>query len=92
MILKGFIPPNTKKNTVWAMSCVVFENGEVSARNRKSAEEDKWQCPEDLLENPVSKNWISCFVAEVQNKRKKLTPQGQFIRFSQDYKSTCEES
>ena len=43
-----------------------------SARNRKSAEEDKRQCPEDLLEHPVIQElnyWISRFVAEVRNKK-----------------------
>ena len=64
VISKGFTPPNTKKND-WVMSC--FQEWR-SARARKSAEEDKHQCPEDLLEDPDIQGlnyWISRFVAEV---------------------------
>ena len=65
-ISKGFIPANTgKKSTNWPMSGF---QGWRSARNRKSAEEDKCQCPEDLLEKPDIQElnyWISHFVAEV---------------------------
>ena len=46
VISKGFIP---HKNTDWAMSC--FREWR-NARDRKSAEEDKYQCPEDLQEDP----------------------------------------
>lgn len=61
-----------------------------SVRNRKSAEEDKCQCPEDLLEKSDIQElnyWISRFVAEVQNKRENFTSPPPFI--SLDYKDTC---
>ena len=62
---KRFIPSNISG---WAMSW--FQEWK-SARNRKSAEEDKRQCPEDLLENPDIHKlnyWISRLVVKVQNK------------------------
>jgi len=61
VILKRLIPPNISS---WAMSYQEWK----SARNRKSAEEDKRQCPEDLLENPninELNNWISRLVVKV---------------------------
>ena len=64
---KGYVPPNTKKNTDWALSC--FREWRCA---RKSAEGDQQRCPEDILEKPeVSQvNFsISRFVAEVRNKR-----------------------
>ena len=88
---KRFIPSNISG---WAMSW--FQEWK-SARNRKSAEEDKRQCPEDLLENPDIHElnyWISRLVVKVQNKMGEPyppppLPPRTFIRFLQDYKGTC---
>ena len=66
VISKRLIPPNISS---WAMSC--FQEWK-SARNRKSTEEDKRQCPEDLLENPNINElnyWIPRLVVKVWNKK-----------------------
>ena len=66
VISKGFIPLKRTPIGPW----VVSENGGV-LRDRKSTEEDKCQCPENLWEDPDSQElnyWISCFVAEFETK------------------------
>ena len=73
----GFFPPNTKKNTSLAKSCC---QEWTSARNRKSAEEDKPQGPENLLENPDIHElnyWIHVLLPKFETKRENftLTPQ-----------------
>ena len=45
-ICKGYVPPNTEKNTKWALKCF---NEWRYARNEKSNE----KCPDDLLKAQV---------------------------------------
>ena len=62
-ICKGYVPPNTAKNTKWSVT--VF-NEWKSARNNGAGEE---KCPDNVLERPdVTKLnfWLSRFVAEVR--------------------------
>ena len=69
----GFFPTNTKKNTSLAKSCC---QEWTSARNRKSAEEDKPQGPENLLENPDIHElnyWIHVLLPKFETKRENLT-------------------
>ena len=62
-ICKGYVPPNTMKNTKWSVG--VFNEWRW-ARNSDSSEEDK--CPNDLecAEVPSLNFWLSRFVAEVR--------------------------
>lgn len=63
-ISKGFVPPNTKKNTAWAVN--VFEEWRVA---RKEATCDSEHCPEDLLSNPTAEalnRWIPKFIVEAR--------------------------
>ena len=69
VVSKGYVPPNTKKNTDWTVTC--FREWR-SARNRNITKDDKCWCPEDLLEkSSIDKlnYWISRFIAEVRNKK-----------------------
>ncbi len=71
---KGYVPPNTQKNTDWAMNC--FREWR-SARNKEIPVGDERRCPEDLLEKgDIEKlnDWISRFVAEVRNKKGERYP------------------
>ena len=64
VISKGHVPPNSKENTDWTVTC--FREWR-SLRNRNITKDDKCWCPEDL-ENPSIDNlnyWISQFIAEV---------------------------
>ena len=56
-ICKGYVPPNTEKNTNWALKCL---NEWRYARNEKSSE----KCPDDLLEAQVLAR--SCSVSLVK--------------------------
>ena len=61
-IRKGYVPPNTEKNTKWALKCF---NEWRYARNEKSSE----KCPDDLLEAQCPEaldRWLSTFIAEVR--------------------------
>ena len=66
--INRIFPTNTKKNTSLAKSCC---QEWTSARNRKSAEEDKPQGPENLLENPDTMNWITGFTFCCQSLKQK---------------------
>lgn len=60
---KGYIPPNTEKNTKWAKS--VFTDW-VAQRNLKFPDE---QCPENILQNVNAEEiakWFPIFIAEVR--------------------------
>ena len=66
---KGYVSPNTHKNTDWAVRC--FREW-MSARNKTVPEGDKHYCPQNLLDEPEVEKvnyWMSRFVAEVQNKK-----------------------
>ena len=70
VICKGYIPPNTEKNTRWGVT--VF-NDWKSSRNRESEE----KCPDDILERPEALKlnfWLSRFVAEVRRSDGKPYP------------------
>ena len=61
LISSGYVPPNTEKNTRWALK--VFNEW------RFSREETEDRCPHDLLEKQCVESidlWISRFVAEVR--------------------------
>ena len=63
VICKGYVPPNTAKNTRWSMS--VF-NEWRSCRNKGP---DEQRCPDDILERheaPELNFWLARFVAEVR--------------------------
>ena len=47
MLTKSFVPPNTQKNTEWALAC--FREWR-SSRNAGELMEEDQRCPEDLLE------------------------------------------
>ncbi len=71
---KGYVPPNTQKNTDWAMNCFWEWR---SARNKEIPVGDERRCPEDLLEKgDIEKlnHWISRLVAEVRNKKGECYP------------------
>ena len=73
VISKGYVPPNTKENTDWTVTC--FREWR-SARNRNITKDDKCWCPEDLENPSIDKlnYWISRFIAEVRNKKGKPYP------------------
>ena len=65
ILSKGFIPANTRKNTMWAWR--VF--AEWRAERNKNPENDP--CPMDLFENPDIprlNNWLARFIAEVRRQ------------------------
>ena len=63
-ISKGFVPPNTKKNSDWGMR--VF----LEWRAQRNERVDDTKCPNDLLDRPaepeVINQWLAKFVAEVR--------------------------
>ena len=70
-ICKGYVPPNTSKNTRWSFS--IF-NEWKSSRNRELVEQKR---PDDILECPEASKlnfWLACFVAEVRRSDGKLYP------------------
>lgn len=65
-ISKGFVPPNTRKNTSWALNVFFDWKMERNTTDKSNL------CPEDLLENPETELlnfWLSRFVTEVRNKK-----------------------
>ena len=67
-ICKGYVPPNTEKNTRWSLS--VF-------REWKSSRTDNKKCPDDILEQADSATlnfWLPRFVAEVRRSDGKPYP------------------
>ena len=65
-VTKGYIPPNTAKNTTWAMR--VFEEW-CCARNKKCTGDEV--CGANVLDSPVTDSlnfWIPRFVAEVRRQ------------------------
>ena len=63
-ISKGFVPPNAKKNTAWAVK--VFEEWRLA---RKEVTCDSEHCP-DLLSNLTAEalnHWIPKFIVEARN-------------------------
>ena len=58
-IRKGYVPPNTEKNTKWALKCF---NEWRYTRKEKSSE----KCPDDLLEAQCPEALLSTFIAEVR--------------------------
>ena len=70
MICLGYVPPNTKKATSWAVH--TFEQWR-DQRNNKSSEES----PSDLLEKPTADSlnrWLLCFVVEARHEDRKPYP------------------
>ena len=64
-VSKGFVPPNTRKNTTWAMRVFI----EWKAERNKAAGSPL--CPDNLLErpNPAQINtWLSRFVTEARKQ------------------------
>ena len=67
MICQGYVPPNTKKATSWAVRA--FEQWR-DQQNEKSS-------PSDLLEKPTADSlnrWLPCFVVEARRENGKLYP------------------
>ena len=61
-ICRGYVPPNTEKNTKWAVKCF---NEWISFRNQAEGE----KCPEDILlaqDAEALNKWIPRFIAEVR--------------------------
>ena len=70
-ITKGYVPPNTQKNTSWAMT--VFNEWRLP-RNSKCTTD---KCPENLFEEPdlgELNRWVSRFITEVRRKDGKPYP------------------
>ena len=70
-ICKGYVPPNTAKNTHWSLSVFIEWK---SSRNRESVEQ---KYPDDILERPEASKlnfWLACFVAEVHRSDGKPYP------------------
>ena len=71
VLSKGVIPPNTEKNTKWAMR--VFSEWRYQ-RNSELCKEDTCSshlCPDDLLDDPVPEKlnyWLCRFVSEVRHQ------------------------
>ena len=67
-ISKGFVPPNTAKNTRWARNCFLEWMYE---RNGLSDE----KCPENILEEQCAADlntWIPKFIAEARRSEENL--------------------
>ncbi len=67
--LKGFVPPNTQKSTVWALGVLLEWRAERIRKEALTQEsgsgEDR---PKELLDNPDTQKlnyWLSRFVTEV---------------------------
>ena len=68
ILSKGFVPPNTDKNTRWAMR--VFQQWQEARRGRgKSAPDKLFEAPYDDLSH-----WLSLFVSEVRKTDGSLYP------------------
>ena len=70
-LTKGYIPPNTVKNTSWALKVFL----EWLCAQSESVSNQK--CPEDLFEKPETASlnyWIPRFVAEARKQDGKLYP------------------
>ena len=66
-VSKGFVPPNTRKNTTWAVK--VFS--EWKAERNKNAGGSRSLCPDSLLERPDPaqiNTWLSRFVTEARKQ------------------------
>uniref|UniRef100_A0A1X7TLL5 ZMYM2-like/QRICH1 C-terminal domain-containing protein n=1 Tax=Amphimedon queenslandica TaxID=400682 RepID=A0A1X7TLL5_AMPQE len=64
-IKKGFVPPNTEKNTKWAQKCFIEWLNERNSRQHQ----DELKCPVDILEkaDPDDINqWFPLFIAEAR--------------------------
>jgi hypothetical protein len=64
-ISKGFVPENTKKNTMWA--CRAYEEWRLQ-RNKVTGDEAE-KCPDDLISNPSIDSlnrWIPRFIVEAR--------------------------
>ena len=71
-ITKGFVSPNTAKNTTWAMQ--VFEEWRC-VRNKNCTGDEI--CGANLLESPHIDSlnfWMPCFIAEVRRQDGKPYP------------------
>ena len=69
-VMKGHVPPNTQKNTLWALNC--FREWMLTRNERAQRDGNEDRCPEDLFDNPDAQNlnkWIPRFVTEVRNKK-----------------------
>ena len=63
----------------------------MSARDRKSAEEDKRLCPEGLLEDPdIRITGFHVLLLKFQTIRENLTPEDNSCRITKVY--ACQES
>ena len=67
-ICKGFVPPNTQKNTAWALR--LFAEWRAERKKKVPSTSDSLS-PYDLLENPQPESitfWLSRFINEVQKQ------------------------
>jgi len=69
-VVKGHVPVNMQKNTLWALNC--FREWMIVRNERARRDGNEDSCPEDLLDNPDTHNlnkWIPHFVTEVRNQQ-----------------------
>ena len=74
-VMKGHVPLNTKKNTLWALNC--FHEWMLTRNERAQRDGNEDRCPEDLFDNPDTQNlnkWIPRFATEVRNKKGEQYP------------------
>ena len=48
-VMKAHVPPNTQKNTLWALNC--FREWMLTRNERAQRDGNEDRCPEDLLDN-----------------------------------------
>uniref|UniRef100_A0A1X7V015 ZMYM2-like/QRICH1 C-terminal domain-containing protein n=1 Tax=Amphimedon queenslandica TaxID=400682 RepID=A0A1X7V015_AMPQE len=93
-ISKGYVPPNTAKNTRWATKC--FMDWILAINSLPDAVE---KCPEDILKSAspeVLEKWIPKFVAEVRRADgQKYSPRtihqiiSGLLRYKHSLKAEC---
>ena len=81
-VMKGHMPLNAQKNTLWALNCFCEWMLTRNERVQRDGNEDR--CPEDLFDNPDTQNlnkWILRFVSNIH--------QGASICFWQACRCIC---
>ena len=82
-VMKGHVPLNTQKNTLWALNC--FREWMLTRNERAQRDGNEDRRPEDLFNNPDTQNlnkWIPRFVTEVRNKKGEQYPRSIHLLFS----------
>jgi len=79
-VVKGHVPVNIQRNTLWALNC--FHKWMIVRNERAWRDGNEDSCPEDLLDNADTQNlnkWIPHFVTEVRNQKGEPYPPRSII-------------